>query len=512
MRKPNRHIVTLLLTLIVSLSAAAQIHVEADTTHIRIGEQIRYSIISDSLHHTVFPEQPALDSLHRLEMVESLPVDTLKKRLMKTYLITGFDTGYYHIPAPAVRIGDHIYKGDSLDIKVSGVAVDTTRQKLYPARGVRQAPDIKITEYIQSLGIWWIAGLILVLAAVIYYLWFRKKQVEEQTERKVQLPPLEEALEALSELGMQSISDISESKQFYSQLTGILRHYLERKVELPALELPTGEWMYLLRLYNRKNRWGLTGEEISQIEEILQRADMIKFAKQSATPDRMSKDLSSVEEWIKNFSRLTYQPEEEVKTEDLAVEETKKYKNKRLAWAFGILFVAGLVSGWWYFEHKDKSYDTSTWYKSTYGYPAVLISTPDVLEPADSTATARGESVYRYHSPDTGLDFELVTGAIAPQTEIQQVIDDYLKVWKEQNAIEDFKKEQKETEINGTPVTELDAIYSEKGKEKYMKAFFAVQDKGKVMWIFHYSPAKKKAEEMMELILKSVYLPEKNNE
>jgi hypothetical protein len=230
----------------------AQVSAKLDTLRIRIGEQAQYEIYSDSLSQTLFPADLVLDSLSKLELVKSLPVDTLQNRLRKRYYITSFDSGYYRLPPQSVRIGDHLYQTDSLHLKVLGVKVDTTKQKLYPIRPVVPAPPRGIKDYMFP---WlWLLLLILGLVAVLWR-YFKRKTPEQNTHNIPALPPLEEALQALTELGVESTSDIDEAKSFYSRLTGIIRRYLERAVDLPALELPSDEWLYVLELRNRKNRW-----------------------------------------------------------------------------------------------------------------------------------------------------------------------------------------------------------------------------------------------------------------
>jgi hypothetical protein len=66
-------------------------------------------------------------------------------------------------------------------------------------------------------------------------------------------------------------------KQYQSELTGIIRQYLEDQFQIPALEMTTDEVARALRdtTFDRKY-------EI-RLKEILQMADLIKFAK--ANPD-----------------------------------------------------------------------------------------------------------------------------------------------------------------------------------------------------------------------------------
>ena len=107
------------------------VRAKADTTKIRIGEQINYQITIENADKGVqFPELE-LDSLSRMEIVESRPIDTLKEKLIRTYILTSFDSGQYVIPSQRIRIWSQEYLTDSIIVDVATVAVDTTKQAMF---------------------------------------------------------------------------------------------------------------------------------------------------------------------------------------------------------------------------------------------------------------------------------------------------------------------------------------------------------------------------------------------
>ena len=74
----------------MSLSLFAQelptVRANADTTKIRIGEQINYQLSVENAETGVqFPELE-LDSSGRIEVVSAEPIDTLKNRLIRNYV------------------------------------------------------------------------------------------------------------------------------------------------------------------------------------------------------------------------------------------------------------------------------------------------------------------------------------------------------------------------------------------------------------------------------------------
>ena len=225
----------------------AQVKSEIDTTKIKIGEQITYKIQveADTTDLVVFPEG---QTFMPLEMIESYKVDTTKNNakfnLIKTYGLTQFDSGSYTIPKQKIIIGDNTFFTDSLNVDVYTVSVDTTKQRLY---------DIKpLMEVEKAQSDWWkfllIGLLILSLSAFILY-WFiwRKKPLTEEEEIAL-LPPYARAKLALQKLDESDYLQRAELKDYYSELTFIIRKYLDEKVYDRALESTTDELVERLNM------------------------------------------------------------------------------------------------------------------------------------------------------------------------------------------------------------------------------------------------------------------------
>ena len=72
-------------------------------------------------------------------------------------------------------------------------------------------------------------------------------------------------------------------KDYYSELTFIIRKYLDEKVYDRALESTTDELISRLSLLKEANQVDISKEDIKNLESILKRADLVKFAK--SAPD-----------------------------------------------------------------------------------------------------------------------------------------------------------------------------------------------------------------------------------
>ena len=127
----TRSLFMLFLFFTVCLSQA-QVSSSIDTTQIRIGEEIIYSIQVevDSTALVLFPEG---QSFNPLEVIDSYDIDTTKLqdkiRLIKKYGLTQFDSGSYTLPSQRVVINNKSFNTDSVNLEVFNVLVDTTKQK-----------------------------------------------------------------------------------------------------------------------------------------------------------------------------------------------------------------------------------------------------------------------------------------------------------------------------------------------------------------------------------------------
>src|SRR6187431_1350207 len=118
----------LLIYLLFSTSLFAQQKVETsiDTTKNKIGAEFKLTLKTsvDTLSKVVFPK---LKNIGALEVIQSYPIDTIKKddryELIKKYGLTQFDSGKYTIPSVSVLINNKPFLTDSIKVEVASVAV-----------------------------------------------------------------------------------------------------------------------------------------------------------------------------------------------------------------------------------------------------------------------------------------------------------------------------------------------------------------------------------------------------
>ncbi len=373
----------------------AQVTSSVDSTSIKIGEQITYKIEVevDSSEIVLFPEG---QTFLPLEVIESYEVDSVRKeakfRLIKKYGLTQFDSGVYTIPQQKIVIGAKVFLTDSLLVEINSVEVDTTKQKLY---------DIKpIIGVDKSTGHWlkyvlMIVFILLVIGFLVYWFVWRDKPLTKE-EKIALLPPYERAKLALNELDNAHHLENDEIKVYYSELTLIIRKYLDEKVYDHALESTTEELINRLQLLKDGNQIDLDKETIRNIETILRRADLVKFAKSKPDKELALIDRSTIDIEIDHVKESLPEPTEEERLADLKYQEELAKKKKRkqiiITSVIGLLLIIGTVVGLsihygfdfvkdTVFGHPSKELlEQKEWVTSEYGAPGITITTPVVLE------------------------------------------------------------------------------------------------------------------------------------
>lgn len=302
MRMRRKHqIVIFTLLLVISIAAKAfalpqKAVLSLDTSSIRIGEQVILRL------HATLPKTASIfwpiiaDTItSKIEVASKSKIDTnatSRKDFInysQSILITSFDTGFHYIPPFTVHYsyaGDtsrHELLSEGVYLKVRTVDVDTT-QAIRDIRGPMQAP-ITFAELAPYLG--GIAILGIIIGFVWYYFW-RKRMNKPlfPVITRTQGPPWQIALQNLDQLDAKKLWQNGKIKEYYSELTDILRQYLHLQHNIDAMEMITSE---ILEAYDMA---GLQAESRSKLSGILQLADYAKFAK--ATPLRAENESSMV--------------------------------------------------------------------------------------------------------------------------------------------------------------------------------------------------------------------------
>ncbi len=295
------------LIALISLSTNASnisLTTRLDTNQILIGDQVKFSleVIRDNQTQIQWPDLGGtikIDSARQIEVL-SFKTDTLNqasaKKETRTYVLTVFDSGYYVIPPLALKYKNNpddsfsIANSEAILLTVKGIEVDTAASSIKPIKEPLTMP-FQLQEILKEILIG--AGVLALIAGVILYFSLRKKKpvIIKRFVRKE--PPHETALNKLRELEEKKFWQQGEIKRYYSELSEILREYIEGRYNIPALESTTDEIM------GRMDITGTSGKQRDDLRMMLQSSDLVKFAKANPLPDEHSRYMQTCYEFVK---------------------------------------------------------------------------------------------------------------------------------------------------------------------------------------------------------------------
>ncbi len=297
----------LLLVLSVAAFKLNAQNIKADAglqqSSLKIGEQTRLvlTVHQPVKAQVVFPKIG--DSIvSKVQVVSSTKPDTVADKanssnitITKAYTITCFDAGTYTIPAYLFTSGGQIVQTEPLTMQVISVAVDTTKA-IYD---IKQPLTVTYTfwDWLKDNWIWVLAGIAIIAAiiAAIYYFKKRPKPEPVITEPvKPSLPAYQVALNQLQALRDKKLWQQNEVKQYYIELTDVLRDYLENRYFIKTHEKTSDELLASLQSNE------INADNTVHLKELLVLADLVKFAKFKPLPNENEQTLESAINFVVN--------------------------------------------------------------------------------------------------------------------------------------------------------------------------------------------------------------------
>ena len=539
-KKKNYHLslITFLLAFTTWAQQTAELIVAVDTTAVKIGEQLNYTlqIKADSTAQVLFPEAPVFAPF---ELLASFPVDTLKTQshylYTKKYALIQFDSGDYFLPQQQVMVNGFSKIAALIPIRVNTVEVDTLKQNLYDIKPL--TPVEKNYAALISKVLWGMAVGLLLLGILYTYLFQKRKKELKARE----LPPFERAIEELKALENERLTKQEEFKVYYSRLTDVVRRYLEEEAKIDALESTSEELLSKLTLRKDAGALDLDNNTLKSLRAVLQNADLVKFAKSLPEVHTAAEDRKAVEHVVIETKEALPEPTEEELRQKAAYQEqlAKKRKKEQIIWGLsglGILATLSLVSSmliFGYYPVRDtllryptKVLSSGIWYQSQYGTPPLSIETPEILTRI-STADQEVQE-FRYGTFEDpfyiNLSFDFPknqsnttqTPAADPQEadleKGQELVNTIITNFEAQGAVNIFMKNDALTLPSGLPVAKVYGTldYPKKGEETRIRCNFSSYlfafDQGTIILTLMYEKQDRYGEEIEERIVKSLDL------
>lgn len=264
-------------SLLISVISLAQINISsgASTDSLMVGDQFLFKIGVSGEGAELIKWPTIKDKIGEFEIIEELGYDTTSTNPLSLdlgFILTYFDTGYIELPSQLLTLNNDSIFTKKMFVSVLPVHIDSNNAQLFG-----YVPPIEVPmewgEY-KNMVIGAIIGLILAVLIVFLVRYLRGK-----TENKpVVIEKTPAHILALGELGeLESLGLLKEHKikEYYSNLSDILRRYLENRYEFLALESTTDEILKEVKAVIYKT------EHFKDIKEFLTDADLVKFAKAS---------------------------------------------------------------------------------------------------------------------------------------------------------------------------------------------------------------------------------------
>jgi len=269
---------------------------------IRIGDQTKLflSVRQQAKDKVNFPK--FTDTIAgKVELVSMNKPDTVyavnnrnSLTVTQSYTITCFDAGTYTIPPLSIGTAGGGLKTNELTLLVETVKVDTTKDIYDIKRPL--AVNYTIFDWLRDnwyLVVFPLLGLALIIALIIYVRKHPKIEPAVYKGESAVLPHIV-ALQQLKELGDKKLWQQDEVKQYYIELSDIIREYIEKRYVVKTHEKTTDEIFAGLKYMS------INDDNRNKLRQILVLADLVKFAKERPLPVENEQSMEIAIDFVVN--------------------------------------------------------------------------------------------------------------------------------------------------------------------------------------------------------------------
>ena len=323
-----------------AVSQNVVLNADIDTFQMFIGEQtrIRLELSVDSGSKVKMPEKgrevvPGIEILDKKRNVRAINEG---KRNVYTdeYLITSFDSTLYEIPPFEVLVDDSLFKSKPLALFVHSVPIDTAN--LQNICAPKEVWDVELTweEYRDAVHLVIVLLFFALALAWVVIRFVKNKPVIRIVKVKPKEPSHIVALGKIDEIRSdESWRQENNTKEYYTKLTDALREYMHNRFKFNAAEMTTTE--IIDYLYSIKSE-----DNIAELKEILEVADLVKFAKFHPTMNEKDLNMANAIEYVNATKNVE---EEKLEPVEKRVVNKRSLFEKRMLIASIVIIVILLI-------------------------------------------------------------------------------------------------------------------------------------------------------------------------
>ena len=295
------------------LKGQVNVSAELSKTEIIIGDQVNLNLI---ISHgpgveVIGADLSNIDTLEKVEILEVNEWDTISKEegyiLEQKLVLTSFDSGAYFIPQIPINYKDaagilsKAFTPNEIPLLVNTIPIKGDSTNLAPIKPILEE-SLNFSDFlpyiIAVLGLGLLIGL-------IYYFINRKNNEQLPAAPEIKLPAHEIAFNKLDVLKQAKLWQKGQIKEYQSELTYIVREYLENRFRINALESTTYEVMQQLKKSEMQSAWK------EKLRELLQTADLVKFAKAEPPISIHDKAWEEAQNFVQQTKQVIVEPNEE---------------------------------------------------------------------------------------------------------------------------------------------------------------------------------------------------------
>ncbi|MBT3947885.1 MAG: hypothetical protein HN927_06440 [Candidatus Marinimicrobia bacterium] len=277
--------------------SSAQLTVELDTTYTTIGAPIFYTVSVQSTDDKIiqFPEWQLEDPLE----IRSSEISISGIQKIGRFEIVFWDTGKVAIPGVTISVlnMDSTFAYDlTADTMTMEVVSITEKDPSFKQSGggimpIKDPVPVRFPLPWQTMIL---SILLLIIIIAIGLIWTKRLKADISYEERPEYleDPDTVAMRKLNKLDQSELLTKGEIKEFYAQLSLILREYTENSLYIRTLEMTTEE------IRENRSVFPYTDDQITSYFKILSSSDMAKYAKHVATVDQCIKDIAISRELV----------------------------------------------------------------------------------------------------------------------------------------------------------------------------------------------------------------------
>ena len=146
------------------------------------------------------------------------------------------------------------------------------------------------------------AGALAAAALVVICILLAVKAIAAKV-KEIKMSPIQRAMVELERLLKKGLPGRGRYKDFYVELTMVVRRYVQRKYGIRAPNMTTEEFLHELAQSGRQN-----AEQSKTLTEFLESADLVKFAGLEATPEMADAATGKAKGYLETDNSLSHPP------------------------------------------------------------------------------------------------------------------------------------------------------------------------------------------------------------